>query len=73
MAKPLSDEQFEKIAKLLSIKDIVLNENRNLVNAAITNVANLFGYERKTLRSLVDIVTAGNTGEIDLSLRNLFQ
>ena len=51
----------------------MLNENHNLVNSAITNVAHLFGYERKTLRSLVDIVTAGNTGEIDLSLRNLFQ
>lgn len=73
MHKPITDEQFEKIAKLLSIKDIVSNENKNLVNSAINNIANLFGYERKTLRCLVDIVTAGNTGEIELSLRNLFQ
>lgn len=69
----LNQDQYEKVAKLLSIKDIIFNESKNLVSLAIHNFASLFGYSTKILRSLVDIITAGNMGEIDISLKNLFK
>ena len=40
----LNHDQFDKISKFLSIKDIILNDNRNHVSLAVQNFSNLFGY-----------------------------
>ncbi len=40
---------------------------------AVHHFSNLFGYQSKVVRSLVDIITAGNMGDIDISLKNLFK
>lgn len=69
----LLPEQFDKISKFLQIKDIIFQSSKNLVQLAVHNFATLLGYQGKIVRSLVDIVTAGNLGEIEISLKNLFK
>lgn len=51
----------------------MINESENAANQAIGTFASVFGYNKKILHTLVDIIYSRNSGQIDVSLLSLLQ
>ena len=58
---------------LLSLRTIVSNESQNAVNQGIGAFASVFGYDKKILQTLLDIIYSRNSGRIGVSLQSLLR
>ena len=62
--------------KVLSVKDLILGENKQAMHSAILNLVEELGYDRSILEALVTLSVAGkakDSRELSKSLREIYK